>query len=173
MTVSRELDDITRNLVRHSHEHPPVRDVNQEVDRRTGRAERVAADLAQVVGSWTFVLFQAVLIVLWVALNVVGFLRHWDPYPFHLLALVLLVQVVLGLPILLMALNRAERRWRLSAQQDFQEGVKEEEELKAVMSHLEVQDEVLLQVLHRLERNDRELRRIIRRLGMEDDRQTG
>jgi len=172
MTVSRELDDITRNLVRHSHEHPPVRDVNQEVDRRTGRAERVAADLAQVVGSWTFVLFQAVLIVLWVALNVVGFLRHWDAYPFHLLALVLLVQVVLGIPILLMALNRAERRGRLSAQQDFQQGVKEEEELKAVMSHLEVQDEVLLQVLHRLERNDRELRRIIRRLGMEDDRQT-
>ena len=72
-----------------------------------------------------------------------------------------------------MALNRAERRGRLSAQQDFQEGVKEEEELKAVMSHLEVQDEVLLQVLHRLERSDRELRRIIRRLGMEDDRQTG
>jgi uncharacterized membrane protein len=173
MTVSRELDDITRNLVRHSHEHPPVRDVNQEVDRRTGRAERVAADLAQVVGSWTFVLFQAVLIVLWIALNVVGFLRHWDGYPFHLLALVLLVQVVLGIPIVLMALNRAERRGRLSAQQDFQEGVKEEEELKSVMSHLEVQDEVLLQVLHRLERNDRELRRIIRRLGMEDDRQTG
>ena len=173
MTVSRELDDITRNLVRHSHEHPPVRDVNQEVDRRTGRAERVAADLAQVVGSWTFVLFQAVLIVLWIALNAVGFLRHWDPYPFHLLALVLLVQVVLGIPVLLMALNRAERRGRLSAQQDFQEGVKEEEELKAVMSHLEVQDEVLLQVLHRLERSDRELRRIIRRLGMEDDRQTG
>ena len=40
MTVSRELDDITRNLVRHTHEHPPVRDVNQEVERRTSRAER-------------------------------------------------------------------------------------------------------------------------------------
>jgi uncharacterized membrane protein len=173
MTVSRELDDITRNLVRHSHEHPPVRDVNQEVDRRMGRAERVAADLAEVVGSWTFVLFQAVLIVLWIGLNVVGFLRHWDPYPFHLLALVLLVQAVLVIPILLMALNHAERRGRLSAQQDFQESVKEEEETKAVMTHLEVQDEVLLQILHRLERNDRELRRIIRRLGMEDDRQAG
>lgn len=173
MTVSRELDDITRNLVRHSHEHPPVRDVNQEVDRRTGRAERVGADLALVVGSWTFVLFQAVLVGLWITLNAVVWLRHWDPYPFHLLSLVLLAQVVLGIPLLLMALNRADGRARLSAQQDFQEGVKGEEELKAVMAHLEGQDELLLQVLHRLERNDRELRRIIRRLGMEDDRQAG
>jgi len=173
MTVSRELDDITRSLVRHTHEHPPVRDVNQEVDRRTGRAQRVAGDLARVVGSWTFVLFQAVLIGLWIVLNVVGFLRHWDPYPFHLLALVMLVQVLLAVPILLMALNRADQRGRLAAQQDFQAGVKEEEELKAVMTHLEVQDEVMLQVLHRLERGDRELRRITRRLGMEDDRQTG
>jgi uncharacterized membrane protein len=170
MTVSRELDDITRNLVRHTHEHPPVRDVNQEVDRRTKRGERVAADLARVVGSWTFVLFQAVLVLLWIALNVVGFLRHWDPYPFHLLSLVLLAQVAFAVPILLMAHTRAEQRGRLAAQQDFQEGVKEEEELKAVMTHLEVQDEVMLQVLHRLERTDRELRRITRRLGLEDER---
>ena len=171
MTVSRELDDITRTLVRHTHEHPPVRDVNQEVDRRAGRAERVAADLAHVVGSWTFVFFEAVLLVLWLALNVVPWLRHFDPYPFHLLSLVLLVQVMFAAPLVLMAQVRAEQRGRLAAQQAFQEGVKEEEELKAVMTHLEVQDEVTLQALHRLERIDRELRRITRRLGMEDDRQ--
>jgi len=60
MTVARELDDITRNLVRHTHEHPPVRDINQEVDRRTTRRERIAEDLGQMIGSWTFVAFQAV-----------------------------------------------------------------------------------------------------------------
>jgi len=38
------------------------------------------------------------------------------------------------------------------------------------MTHLEVQDEVMLQVLQRLERGDRELRRISRRLGIEDER---
>ena len=173
MTVSRELDDITRSLVRHTHEHPPIRDVNQEVDRRAGRADRVAADLARVVGSWTFVFFQGVLMALWIILNTVPFLRHWDPYPFHLLALVLLLQLALGVPLLLMSLNRAEQRRRLSAQQDYQEGVKQEEELKAVMAHLEVQDEVMLQAIHRLERTDRELRRIGRRLGMEDDRAAG
>ena len=36
---------------------------------------------------------------------------------------------------------------------------------KAVMTHLEIQDEILIQVLHRLDRTDRELRRLSRRLG--------
>lgn len=170
MTVARELDDITRNLVRHTHEHPPVRDINQEVDRRTTRRERIAEDLGQMIGSWTFVVFQAVLLALWLVLNAVAFLKHWDGYPFLLLNLVLSFQAAFAVPILLMALNRAAQRDRLAAQQAYQEGVKAEEELKSVMNHLEVQDEVMLQVLHRLERTDRELRRILRRLGIEDDR---
>jgi uncharacterized membrane protein len=170
MTVARELDDITRNLIRHTHEHPPVRDINQEVDRRTRRRERIADDLGHMIGSWTFVIFQAVLLVLWLVLNIVSFLRHWDGYPFLLLNLVLSFQAAFAVPILLMALNRAANRDRLAAQQAYQEGVKAEEELKSVMNHLEVQDEVMLQVLHRLERSDREMRRILRRLGIEDER---
>ena len=170
VTVARELDDITRNLIRHTHEHPPVRDINQEVDRRTRRRERIADDLGHMIGSWTFVIFQAVLLVLWLVLNIVSFLRHWDGYPFLLLNLVLSFQAAFAVPILLMALNRAANRDRLAAQQAYQEGVKAEEELKSVMTHLEVQDEVMLQVLHRLERSDRELRRISRRLGIEDER---
>jgi len=110
------------------------------------------------------------LIALWIFVNVVGFLKHWDAYPFHLLNLVLTFQAAFAVPIVLMALNRISSRDRLAAQQAYQEGVKEEEELKSVMTHLEVQDEVMLQVLHRLERSDRELRRIARRLGIEDER---
>jgi uncharacterized membrane protein len=170
MTASRELEDITRNLVRHTHEHPPVRDVNQELERRTGRAERIGGDLSRVIGSWTFVIFQAVLVALWIVVNAVAFLRHWDGYPFQLLNLVLTFQAAFAVPIVLMALNRAGQRDRLASQQAFQEGVKAEEELKAVMTHLEVQDEVMLQVLHRLERTDKELRRVTRRLGLEEDR---
>ena len=170
MSVSRELDDITRDLVRHTHEHPPVRDVNQEIARRTGRGEQIGEDLGRVIGSWTFVVFQAVLLVLWLVLNLVGFLRHWDGYPFLLMNLVLTFQAAFTAPIVLMALNRVSDRDRLAAQQTYQEGVKAEEELKSMMHHLEVQDEVMLQVLHRLERSDRELRRISRRLGIEDER---
>ena len=168
MAVSRELDDISRNLVRHSHEHPPVRDVNHEIDRRRSRGQQIAEDFARVIGSWTFVVFQALLLVLWLVVNAVGFLHHWDGYPFLLLNLILSFQAAFIAPIVLMALNRSALRDRLAAQQMFQEEVKQEEEVKAVMTHLEVQDEVMLQVLHRLDRTDRELRRIARRMGIED-----
>jgi len=135
-----------------------------------GRGERIADDLSRVIGSWTFVFFQAVLLLLWLLVNVVGFLRHWDGYPFHLLNLLLTFQAAFAVPIVLMTLNRAGNRDRLALQQAYQEGVKAEEELKSVMSHLEAQDEMMLQVLHRLERSDREMRRITRRLGIEDER---
>lgn len=170
MTVTRELDDITRNLVRHSHEHPPVRDVNQEADRRLRRGDRIADDFGSVIGSWTFVIFQTILVVIWLAVNAFGFQRHWDGFPFLLLNLVLTFQAAFIPPLILMSLQRSAHRDRLAAQQAYQEGVKDEEELKAVMRHLEVQDEVMLQVLHRLDRADRELRRIGRRLGVEDER---
>ena len=170
MTVPAGRDTTAGTRVGHTEEHRPVRDVNQEVDRRTGRGERIASDLSRVIGSWTFVIFQAVVLALWLVLNAVTFLRHWDGYPFHLLNLVLTFQAAFAAPIILMALNRTSQRDRIAAQQAYQDGVKAEEELKSVMTHLEVQDEVMLQVLHRLERSDRELRRISRRLGIEDER---
>lgn len=170
MTVTRELDDITRSLVRHTHEHPPIRDVNNEADRRLRRRDRIAEDLGHVIGSWTFVLVQALLVVIWLTVNVVGFERHWDSFPFLLLNLVLTFQAAFIPPLILMALQRTAHRDRLAAQQAYQQGVKDEEELKAVMRHLEVQDEVMLQVLNRLERADRELRRVARRLGVEEER---
>src|SRR5258708_25080484 len=144
--VSRGLADIPRTLARHSHEHPPVRDVNQEVERRTGRGERIADDLARVIGSWTFVAFQAVLIALWLFVNLVGFLRHWDSYPFHLLNLVLTFQAAFAVPIVLMALNRMTNRDRLAAHKADHVGVQEDEAIKSVMTHLDVEDEQTLPV---------------------------
>ena len=169
MAVNRELDDIERALVRHRHEHPLARDVNAEHERRLSRAERIARDFSRSVGTWTFIAIQVILVVLWVLLNVLAVTRHWDPYPFLFMNLVLSFQAAFGVAIVLMAVNRLHDRDRLTAQQDFQEAVKLEEELKAVMEHLEVQDEVLLQVLERLDRGDRELRRISRRMGLGEE----
>jgi len=70
--VVREIEDLARSLVRHQHDHAPVRDLNRETDRRQGPGQRTAADLARLVGSWTFVVLQAVLSLCWLVLNVVA-----------------------------------------------------------------------------------------------------
>jgi uncharacterized membrane protein len=169
MFVVREIEDLARTLVRHQHDHAPVRDLNRETDRRQGLGQRTAADLARLIGSWTFVVLQAVLSVCWLGLNVVAATQHWDPYPFLLLNLVLSLESALWVSLVLMMLNLSSDRDRLRAQQEYEVAVKAEEEMRAVMAHLEAQDEVMLQILQRLERNDRAVRRMGRRLGIPED----
>jgi uncharacterized membrane protein len=169
MFVVREIEDLARTLIRHQHDHAPVRDLNRETDRRQTRSQRTAADLSRLVGSWTFVALQSVLTVCWLVLNVFAATQHWDPYPFLLLNLVVSLECALWTVLVLMALNGAGDRDRLRAQQEYEIAVKAEEEMRAVMEHLEAQDEVLLQILQRLERSDRAVRRMGRRLGIPED----
>jgi uncharacterized membrane protein len=170
MAVTREIEDIARSLVRHQHDHPPVRDLNGESDRRQRAAARIAEDLGRFVGSWTFVLLQVAIAAAWLGLNAAAQVNHWDPYPFLLLNLVVTLENALWASLVLMAVNRSAARDRLRAQQDYEDRVKVEEETRMLMNHLEAQDEVLLQVLQRLDRTDRELRRLGRRLGIAEER---
>ena len=147
-------------LPRHHHEHANLRDLNADYDRRLGRGGRVAQDLSRTFGSWVFLLIQAVIALAWIALNVVGFLRHWDAYPFLFLNLLLTAESLIALALVLMAANGAAIRERIRAQQEFEVAVRGEDEMRSLMDHLEAQDEFLVQILLRLERAERELRRL-------------
>ena len=73
----------------------------------TGSFGQRAADvIANGMGSWTFIIAQSLLIVLWVILNVVAFLGRWDPYPFILLNLLFSTQAAYAAPIIMMSQNR-------------------------------------------------------------------
>jgi len=164
MSIAREIEDIARDLIKHQHDHPPVRDLNRDVDRRLTFADRVAADFARLVGSWVFVLVQLGIMVVWIGLNALSLLRPWDRYPFVFLNLVLSLEAAIWISLVLMSLNRQADRDRLRAQQDYELNVKAEEELKALMNHLMHQDEILLQIVNRLDRGDREMKRLARRI---------
>jgi uncharacterized membrane protein len=165
MSIGREIEDIARDLIKHQHDHPPVRDLNREVDRKLTFADRVASDIARLVGSWIFVLAQVSLMLLWVLLNGFSLLRgHWDPYPFLFLNFIFSLEAAIWVSVVLMAMNRQADRDRLRAQNEFELNIKAEEELKALMNHLMHQDEILLQIVNRLDRGDREMKRLARRL---------
>ena len=164
MSIAREIEDIARDLIKHQHDHPPVRDLNRDVERRLTFADRVAADFARLIGSWPFVLAQLSIIILWIALNALNLIRPWDSYPFRFLNMILSLEAAIWVSVVLMALNRQADRDRLRAQQDYELNVKDEEELKALMNHLMHQDEILLQIVNRLDRGDREMKRLARRL---------
>ena len=58
-----------------------------QLPRTTG--EYLADRIAAIMGSWRFIIVQSALLALWIALNIMAWVQHWDPYPFILLNLFL------------------------------------------------------------------------------------
>ena len=142
------------------HDHPPVRNVIAEHEEQLGLGQRVADRVALIVGSWTFILIQSGIFLVWVAINFYlviaamrqpGLLKAWDPYPFILLNLVLSFQAAYTGPVVMMSQNRQTEKDRLMAQHDYEINLKAEEELEVVMDHLEHQDRLILDAIARLE----------------------
>ena len=131
------------------HTHPPVRDVNLILAERATRGQRAADWVATAVGSWQFIIGQSILLVIWIILNVTAWIRHWDPYPFILMNLFLSMQAAFTAPVIMMSQNRQSLRDRLEAHNDYEVNLKAEEEIRAILVHLEAQNEALLEI-HRL-----------------------
>jgi uncharacterized membrane protein len=136
---------------RHKHDHAPLRNVNREHDQSLTAGEKVADRFAEVMGSWTFIIIQSLILSAWIVLNVIAYIQHWDPYPFILLNLALSFQAAYAAPIIMMSQNRQADKDRMAAEQDYEVNMKAEHEVKAIMQHLEQQDEVMIDILRRLE----------------------
>ena len=44
--------------------------------------QRIADKVAATMGSWSFIIVQSVILTVWIILNVIAWISHWDPYPF-------------------------------------------------------------------------------------------
>lgn len=109
--------------------------------RRTS-GQRIADAVAQGMGSWTFIILQTIIVAVWMLLNVIGFIRHWDPYPFILLNLLFSTQAAYAAPVIMMSQNRQSERDRLQANADYQtniEAKKEIEELQIRLTRIEIE----------------------------------
>ena len=80
-------------------------------------SERASDRLAEVMGSWKFVIGQAVFLTLWFVINT-ALSWAWDPFPFILANLVMSAQAAFATPILLMSQNRAAAADRRTLQND-------------------------------------------------------
>ena len=99
---------------------------------------RVSDHVAATVGSWRFIIIQSVLLVVWMAVNVVGFIEAWDPYPFILLNLVLSFQAAYTAPIIMMSQNRQSEIDRLNAQHDYDINIKAELEIELLHQKIDL-----------------------------------
>jgi uncharacterized membrane protein len=97
---------------------------------------RLADSVAKGMGSWSFIIIQTILVILWMGLNLVGFIYHWDVYPFILLNLVFSTQAAYAAPIIMMSQNRQNDRDRVQAQADYQTNIDAKIEIEALAKKL-------------------------------------
>jgi uncharacterized membrane protein len=79
---------------------------------------KFSESIARFLGTGRYLLWQTVLVIVWVALNLFAIRWQWDPYPFILLNLAFSTQAAYAAPLILLAQNRQENRDRVSLEED-------------------------------------------------------
>lgn len=127
----------------------------KHLDSRTPAA-KFADLLASSIGSWGFIIVQTVLVVSWVSLNLIGWMQHWDPFPFILLNLLFSTQAAYAAPIIMQSQNRQAERDRHQAQADFETNVRAKKEIEDIQKILgRIENEKLDKIITLLEAHSR------------------
>jgi uncharacterized membrane protein len=97
-----------------------AKNINVEFDERMSAGGKLADRIADISGSWAFIMAFIGLMVLWVVVNTfILIARPFDPYPYHMLDLILSAIAAILAPIIIMSQKRLELRDRLNAENDY------------------------------------------------------
>jgi len=134
-----------RQLNRIDLRHP----VNRQFREGAPLGARIADRVTAFIGSWTFVAIQSVIVVAWIAGNVL-LLLDFDPFPFILLNLAFSTQAAYAAPLILLAGNRHALRDRMTLEHAADEADLEEQQNRQLL-------EGNRQILERIERLERRI----------------
>jgi uncharacterized membrane protein len=112
--------------------------INWHITHTSNRAfgDRLADAVALFMGSWKFIILQTILVVAWMAANVVGWWQHWDVYPFILLNLIFSTQAAYSAPIIMQSQNQQAIRDRHHAEADYQVNMMAKQEIERLQTEL-------------------------------------
>ena len=77
---------------------------------------RRAEKAARFFGTPQYIVGQTLVVVVWIALNSIALVSHWDPYPFILLNLAFSTQAAYAAPLILLAETRQAERDKLQSE---------------------------------------------------------
>ncbi len=120
------------------------RNINEEEADSLTFGERIADRVAAFGGSWTFIIFFGVVLVVWVAANTTLVVQHpFDPYPFIFLNLILSMLAAIQAPVIMMSQNRQGQKDRLKTDMDYRIDAKAELEI----AHLHTKVDQIYEIL--------------------------
>ena len=121
---------------------------------------RGAERAARFFGTPRYIVGQTIVVIAWIALNSVAFMRHWDAYPFILLNLAFSTQAAYAAPLILLAETRQAARDKTVAEMTERHREDEERRAQERVAALKTETdklEALLESNTDLTRQDKEL----------------
>ncbi|MCB0873413.1 MAG: DUF1003 domain-containing protein [Thermoleophilia bacterium] len=79
---------------------------------------RFSEGVARLIGTARFLVFQTVIVIAWIGLNIAFDGLRFDEYPFILLTLALSLQAAYAAPLILLAQTRQGERDRITSERD-------------------------------------------------------
>jgi len=115
-----------------------AKNVMEELDKALSWSERLADKVAELNGSWAFLILLAVITGLWFVVNDAGIIgkQPFDPYPFQFFNLFLAILVALQGPLIVMSQNRQTIKDRATAATDFKVNLKNEVNIETILREL-------------------------------------
>jgi uncharacterized membrane protein len=106
-----------------------LKNVNEVMEERTTRWQKIADMIAAVSASQAFVIFHVVLFSGWMIVNKIFGEKALDPFPYNLLTMIVSLEAIFLSIFVLVSQNRAGEKDRIRADLDYQVNLK---------AHLEV-----------------------------------
>ena len=150
--IAEEDEDILHALL---HEHVS-QDAISEHDSKLTIGQKAADGLAKFAGSWTFIIYFFIILVLWIILNTIILSKPFDVYPFILMNLLLSCLAAMQAPVIMMSQNRQEQKDRLRAKNDYKVNLKSEIIVEDIHNKLDIiikQQAEMLKRIYELEKD--------------------
>ena len=115
------------------------KNINVEFEKDLTYGERLADSVAEIGGSWSFIIGFSAVVVVWIIINSVLLLRYpFDPFPYILLNLVLSCLAAVQAPIIMMSQNRQDAKDRLRSEHDYKVNLKAELEIRHLNERIDL-----------------------------------
>ena len=127
------LSDLEKNVISSLKEDKSIVSIVEDEVETRSVGQKIADQVADFGGSWTFIISFLAFIIIWIGSNVYILVnKGFDPYPFILLNLILSCIAALQAPVIMMSQNRQEEKDRNRAKKDYMINLKSELEIRMI-----------------------------------------
>ncbi|MEG2100904.1 MAG: DUF1003 domain-containing protein [Flavobacterium sp.] len=127
------LSDLEKNVISSLKEDKSIVSIVEDEVETRSIGQKIADQVADFGGSWTFIISFLAFIVIWIGSNVYILVnKGFDPYPFILLNLILSCLAAIQAPVIMMSQNRQEEKDRNRAKKDYMINLKSELEIRMI-----------------------------------------